>query len=288
MNVEDFFLNPLSIPQKQYEALRSFYIDHMPAKEAAKKAGFSYSYFKKLCYQFRQNLKKGINPFFQDKKTGPKKRFTKPEMIDEIIALRKKNYSILDIKAVLESKNYSISADTIDNILKEEGFAPLQKRTRNEKISVEIPSIIEAAKSIPLEIINEEFTTEKGAGPLIFLPLIEELGIIEAIKKSLFPQTSVLNDVSMILSILALKILGNERLSHDKTWNFDRALGFSAGLNVLPKNGTISSYSYRVDRSSNKRFLLELCNIFKDTGIEEGEFNLDFKAIPHWGDESVL
>jgi hypothetical protein len=37
----------------------------------------------------------------------------------------------------------------------------------------------------------------------------------------------------------------------------------------------------------NVTFLKNLSNIFeKDVG--SGEFNLDFKAIPHWGDESVL
>ena len=90
------------------------------------------------------------------------------------------------------------------------------------------------------------------------------------------------------LCFLALKIIGCERLSHDTTWNMDRALGFFAGLNVLPKQGTLSSYSYRTVRSVNRRFLVELCRIFKDDEIEQGEFNLDFKAIPHWGDKSVL
>jgi hypothetical protein len=88
--------------------------------------------------------------------------------------------------------------------------------------------------------------------------------------------------------LVALKILGNERLSHDVTWNLDRALGFFAGLNVLPKKATLSSYSYRVLRESNRSFLIELSRIFQNSELEEGEFNLDFKAIPHWGDSSVL
>ncbi|GAJ23461.1 unnamed protein product, partial [marine sediment metagenome] len=90
------------------------------------------------------------------------------------------------------------------------------------------------------------------------------------------------------LSFIALKILGSERLSHDETWNFDRALGLFAELNVLPKNATLSSYSYRVTWSENKKLLKELSRIFQDSDTEEGEFNLDFKSIPHWGDESVL
>ena len=66
-----------------------------------------------------------------------------------------------------------------------------------------------------------------------------------------------------------------------------RVLGFFAKLNVLPKTSSLSSYSYRVLRKSNRKFLISMSNIFKSE-LEEGEFNLDFKAIPHWGDASIL
>ena len=36
-----------------------------------------------------------------------------------------------------------------------------------------------------LKFESEEFYTEKGAGPLVFLPLLEELGIIDAILNQL-------------------------------------------------------------------------------------------------------
>ncbi|NIM99353.1 MAG: hypothetical protein GTO24_15145 [candidate division Zixibacteria bacterium] len=123
---------------------------------------------------------------------------------------------------------------------------------------------------------------------MIFLPLIEKLNIIPAIKNSGFPGTSVLSDVSSVLSFVALKILGNERLSHDAAWNLDRGLGFFARLNVLPKSSTLSTYSYMVQRPSNRTFLENLSRIFCDTEVEKGEFNLDFKAIPHWGEASIL
>jgi hypothetical protein len=90
------------------------------------------------------------------------------------------------------------------------------------------------------------------------------------------------------MSVLALKISGHYRASHDEAWALDRALGLFARLNVLPKNATLASYSYRVTRDMNRQFLLQLCRIFNDPQAETGEFNLDFKAIPHWGDESVL
>jgi len=91
-----------------------------------------------------------------------------------------------------------------------------------------------------------------------------------------------------VMSLLALKLLGNERLSHDAPYNLDRALGLFAGLNVLPKNATLSSYSYRVQREQNLALLRELARIFQSDDSGSDTFNLDFKAIPHWGDQSVL
>jgi hypothetical protein len=89
-----------------------------------------------------------------------------------------------------------------------------------------------------------------------------------------------------VLSFLALKLIGNKRHTHDEKWNLDRGLGLFAGLNVLPKSASLSSYSYRITREMNKMFLAQLAPIFDDSANDE--FNLDFKAIPHWGDESIL
>ena len=288
VNPKDYFLQPSNATQRQYEALKAFYVGGLPAELAAAQFGFRPTYFKKLRFEFAKKLEQGHNPLFPEKKRGPRKRFTTDETVAGIIALRKQNHSIQDIKAALGAKGISLSLDTIDKILKAEGFAPLPKRTRQERLEVSIPRKLQAPPSMPLEIGKEQFTTEQGAGPLVFLPLIEKLGIVPIIQAAGFPQTSILSDVHSVLSFLALKLMGAERLSHDSIWNMDRALGFFAGLNVLPKSTTLSTYSYRVMRPANRQFLLELSRIFQDREGEEGEFNLDFKAIPHWGEASVL
>jgi len=286
--IKNYFIQPNSTSQKIYESLRAFYIDELPDEQVAAKFGYSEAYLKKLRSIFTRQIEKGYNPFFTQNKKGPKKRFTDSNIIDQIITLRKQNYSIGDIKTTLEAKATKLSLETIDNIIKDEGFVPLPRRTRKERNSIMIPEKIEAPICQQLEIKDEEFSSERGGGILVFLPLIEKLGLIRAIRKSKFPQTSRINDVSSLMSFIALKLLGNERLSHDETWNLDRTIGLFAGLNVLPKNATLSSYSYRVLRSQNRLLLTELSHIFKDEEVETGEFNLDFKAIPHWGDASVL
>jgi hypothetical protein len=304
LNVQTYFSHPTDPSQKKYEALRSFYLDKQPANQVAQQYGYSPEYFKKLRFIFATQIKNGQNPFFKPTKKGPKKRSTSDQIIDHIVDLRKQNHSINDIKAILESKDQKLSLETIDNILKEQGFAPLPRRTRKERNSILLPAKMQAPPTQPLEIVDEEFSTQRGGGILVFLPLIERLGIVKAIRSANFPQTSVIDDVSSVMCFLALKLIGRERLSHDETWNLDRSLGLFAGLNVLPKNATLSSYSYRILRCQNQKLLTELASIFKDVEFEfeqeqeqeqeqkkkgeQSEFNLDFKAIPHWGDKSVL
>jgi transposase len=288
MEPENYFSDKMSAIQKRYEAIRAFYKENLSAKEAAKKYGFSETYFKKLRFEFRSNIRMGKDPFFQSKKPGPKERRTDRAIIEKIIAFRKRNFSILDIRTALEAEKQSLSLDAIDKILKSAGFAPLPKRTRQERNAVLPPKKIKAPKTERLEISNETFHTETGAGPLIFLPLIENLGITEAIERCGLPKTNNIDATNMVLSFLCLKLMGGGRWSHDVKWNMDRALGLFSGLNVLPKSTTLSTYSYRVTREHNIALLLELSSIFTDPAVEEGEFNLDFKAIPHWGDSSVL
>jgi DNA-binding transcriptional MerR regulator len=74
---------------------------------------------------------------------------------DTIINLRKKNYSVEEIKAILDSKEHNISQKTIYNILKEEGFSKLPRRTKKSKSQLS-PAQIPADKSITLDFDTQE------------------------------------------------------------------------------------------------------------------------------------
>jgi hypothetical protein len=65
----------------------------------------------------------------------------------------------------------------------------------------------------------------------------------------------------------------------------DRGLGMFAGLNVLPKTTWFSSYSNGVERADNVAFLKSINRIFASHGFLSDTANLDFTAIPYWGDE---
>ena len=56
MDVINFFQNPQTIAQKQYEALRMFFIDGTSAYETADKFGYSYRGFTSLVAYFKSKL----------------------------------------------------------------------------------------------------------------------------------------------------------------------------------------------------------------------------------------
>jgi hypothetical protein len=286
MNIKNYFKCPVSMPQRQYEALRAHFIEGLSISDVSLRYYLSESYLRKVKSDVQKRLDAGQDPFFLEKSFGPKSSHKADPVRDQVIRLRQNNLSIVDIKSALESLGHKISLDTIHRVLIDAGFKRLERRTYKEKRQIIIPTEFETSRSKTLEICDEKISTGKSGGVLAFLPLIKQLGIIEAIEKAKFPETSEISAVSYILSFLALKLVGNKRVSHDESWGLDRVLGLFAGLNVLPKSASLSSYSYRVSRSCNRTFLVELSKIFDN--IDEDSFNLDFKTIPHWGDDSIL
>lgn len=286
MDLEVYFQNPTSIQQRQYEALRAHFVEGVPFEEAAKRFSLSLTYLLKCRSEYQNTLKVGVEPFFILKSTGPKSRYKAEGVRELIVQLRQRNLSIVDIKVILELNHHRLSLDTIDTVLKEEGFSRLPRRTREKRQHSDVANAFRPPKTERLDELEHEYSTGASGGILCFLPLLERLGIIKIIQAVGFPETSEIPALSYILSFLALKLQGNKRISHDENWSLDSALGFFAGLNVLPKSASLSSYSYRISRDVVQRFLVGLSRVFGS--LDNQEFNLDFKTIPHWGDESVL
>jgi hypothetical protein len=92
-----------------------------------------------------------------------------------------------------------------------------------------------------------------------------------------------------VLSLLALKLTGTERLSHVMDVCADPGFALFAGLNVLPKTTALSTYSYRIARPMTASLLASYCQALTGAGLLPGRsFNLDFHAIPHRGEQAVL
>jgi hypothetical protein len=212
------------------------------------------------------------------------------ELKELILSLRKQNYSILDIQAALDTMGHKASHDFIHRILVEDGFSRLPRRNTLEKRKGSVSCLAAPqTRSLDWELdMGRTFHSERGIGLLTLLPLLVKLKVHRWIDHARYPETSELNRTQSVLSFLALKLSGYERYSQDDLWAMDRSLGLFAGLNVLPKAATLSSYSYRVEREMNVRFLRAMQKTFDQEGVFSGLVNLDFTAIPHWGDASVL
>jgi transposase len=59
-----FFRQPASPRQRQYEALRSVFVDGLSQKEAADRFGYSYDAFRQLVHEFRQSFRGDQTPPF--------------------------------------------------------------------------------------------------------------------------------------------------------------------------------------------------------------------------------
>ena len=281
-----FHMNHL-VKKRQYDALREFFFLKYPAVEVAKKYGYTEASFYSLTRDFRNYLKKDMEEdfFFQSKHRGRKKRAIS-ELDDIIITHRKQNFSVEEIVIISNAMGYDVTYGYVYSLLRKEGFGRLPRRSKQEKKDVE-PVKIKAPETCSLEFEPEKFHST-STGLLVFLPIIKKYGLDKVIARSSYPETSVVNKISSILSFVALKVSNIKRYSKDDLWCMDRGTGLFAGLNVLPKAAWFSSYSSRVTSEMNKGFLRALHRIWTENGLLSGTSNLDFTTIPYWGNDDHL
>lgn len=290
MDPKIFFQTPKSPTQKQYEALRAFFVENKPAKDVASKYGYTASSFYSLTRDFKKLLNdpaSALKKFFVYSQPGPKPKKQEANVNNLIIILRKKYLSVSDIKSILDSQNLDVSETYIYNLLKREGFARLPRRdiqTRRET-AANVPIMAPKAELISED--RENFNTP-SVGILSFIPYIVEYGIDRLIMASAYPGTKTIPTLNSILSFLALKLSNIRRYTTDDLWCMDRGLGLFAGLSVLPKAAWFTSYSHRVTREMNLSFLKSLHVLWRETGLLSDTVNLDFVAVPYWGDDSHL
>jgi len=284
---KNFFLDPNDPMQKRYEALRASFVDGLSAEEVAKRFGFSVH----TVHALRRDFKAGnLPPFFKTLKKGPQGRQDTTLMAkNRIIELRKQNYSIEEIEEVLLRENYDITAKTIHHVLKDEGFARLFRRTHAEKRIALQQAKDPAEKANVDQFGRHQYVKTSYGGIFLFIPLILTLGLESLFSKIGFYGSKQLPRLNYLMSFLALKLIGKERLSHVSDLSFDYGLGAFAGLNVLPKISAMTQYSYQNPRDLVVRLLKQWNEVLRDQGCIIGDhINLDFHSTPHWGDESQL
>ena len=290
--IVQYFAKPDQPLHRQYIALRSFFYDGNTAETVAAEYGYTVSTIYTLARDFKIKLREcsdhGEDPFFQKLKPGRKKHDRDDELVETILNLRKKQLSIPDIKIFLDGKGYNVSEGFIYDVCDENGFARLPKRSKCQQQELMRNSGYANVLHAPISEMhpftdNEQFSS-KGVGVLCFLPFIKMYEIDKAIEASSYPETGQIGKLSSILAFQALKLSNVQRYGQDDGWCMDRGLGMFAGLNVLPKTTWYSSYSAAIERKDNIAFLKSLNRIFADKELLSDTSNLDFTAIPYWGD----
>lgn len=287
---EEYFRNPQNAYHKQYRAMLDFFHHKMTADEVAARHGYAVS----TVYSMSRDLKHKLNnseedPYFKTVTLGRKLLDEDGTLTAMIAALRKKYLSVPEIKSILEAAEINVSLQYIDSVLKKEGFAPLPRRDSEMKqeLKVEIPDKLLAEKARGLDFRREKFTSQL-AGILCFLPFVTYYGLDQVIANSAYPETNQLDRATSIYAFLALKLSSIKRYSADDLWCMDRGMGLFAGLNVLPKTAWFSSYSSGVKHEMNIDFLKSLYQVWQANGMLSDTANLDFTAVPYWGDADAL
>jgi transposase len=209
-DMQRIFLEPSNSTHRQYEALRAYFVEGLPSKEAAARFSYSPGTFRVLCHQLRQDPNK---QFFLPPQKGPQRAPKKENLREKVVVLRKQNLSIYDISEVLAAEKNRLSPAAISLILKEEGFARLPRRADEERPLRPGPQKAEPADLRRLDLSPRSFRTQFG-GLFLFLPSLVQMDFEKVIGNADLPGSKMIPASCAIRSLLALKLYGRRRHSH--------------------------------------------------------------------------
>jgi hypothetical protein len=274
-----FFLSPDQPLQRQYEALRAFFVEELPSAEAAQLFSYSPGAFRVLVYQFRHDLEKR-SAFFRPIQRGPRSAPARDRVRQSAVALRKRNLSVYDIQRELAQAGHRISINALTVLLREEGFARLPRRRDEERPATLKPDAAEVADIRRLDLSPRAFRTT-AAGLFLFVPLLEGIDLGHVVEAGGLPGSKQIPAEQAVRSLLALKLLGTERKSHVMDLVFDPAIALFAGLNAVPKRSYLAAYSSRVDHRANLRLMDAWFEQVEPMGLPHGSsLDLDFHTVP--------
>jgi hypothetical protein len=282
-----FFLAPESPTQRQYEALRAYYVEQLPSRQVARRFGYTPGSFRVLCHQFRHDPAKRA-AFFPATGRGPHAAPARDPVRDLVVAMRKRNLSVYDIRRELAAAGHDISINALSVLLREEGFARLPRRLDDERPQATRPEAAAMADVRALSTEPRSFRTRLG-GLWLFVPLMRDIHLAEVLSKADLPGSTPIPAEQAIRTLLALKLIGKERKSHVMDLVCDEGIALFAGLNVVPKRSYLAAYSSRVDRRANLRLLDAWSDEVHRVGLPRGRsFDLDFHTVPANAQEEPL
>ncbi|MGA2191228.1 MAG: hypothetical protein ABSH33_22160 [Steroidobacteraceae bacterium] len=278
-------MTPASAKQRQYEALRAFFVEGRPSREVARAFGYSTGSFQVLCHHFRRET----DPvFFVSPRPGPRDQPKKSAARELIVELRKRNYSVYEISESLKERQLSLSPTAVREVLKVEGFAPLPRRAdeeRPDRARATIEAVADVRRFAP---IQQDFQTRCG-GLFLFVPYLVRLSLETLAKGARLRGSKMIPAAHALRASLALKLWSIERKSHVMALVADQGLALFAGLNAFPKKSYLSEYSSHITHAQNTALLAAYQHQIADDELLPGRsFNLDFHSVPYYGEHPVI
>jgi hypothetical protein len=278
----EYFTEPGEPAQRRYEALRHYFVEEASAEAVGARFGYSPA----TVHQLAAELRAGRSSFFRSSKPGPKGPRKTATVRDRVLVLRARDASVTEIAQALAAEGSPVSAQTVWAILKAEGIERLQRRGPGGPAPRLEPVRAGAIEGWPA---GARYDCDH-AGLYLLLPAMATLGLDTLVGAARYPATSVLSSFHSLASLLLLKCSRRGRAANAFPLGADPGLGLALGLVALPKATHLTSYSYRVRRSSNVAMLEGLGRRCREVGLYSGEggFNLDFHTIRHHGEEVPL
>ena len=254
-----------------------------PAAEVANAFGYTIETLNSLVRDFRA----GRREFFLSSRPGPKRAPAKDRAHGRIVELRSAGHSIDEIALVLTREGIALNRTGIAEVIADEGFGRLWRR----------PEALRGAprrEQLPRTGVIDfeqwpERVQSKHAGLLLCMGDLVALDLPAIVKAAGYPGTTVIPALSSILSLLALKLANIRRTSHVEDLATDPGAALFAGLSSLPKTTALTSYSYKLSHERQHAFLQALNSAMLRAGLIDGsDFDLDFHAIMHWGEDAAL
>lgn len=280
-----FFAEPATPRQRQYEALRAYFVERLASAEAARRFGYSPGAFRVLCHTFRRGE---LPDFFTTAHPGPREQPKKSAAQKQIVALRKRNYSVYEISQALKEQGTPLSATAVREVLAAEEFAPLPRRLDEERPGRVGPSAEAVANVGDFTLSSREFTTRVG-GLFLFIADLVRIDTDALALAAKLPGSRMIPAAHALRAALALKLWSIERKSHVMALVADEGLALFCGLNAMPKKSFLSEYSSRITRQTVSRLLASWHTRFAGDALFTGEsLNLDFHSVPYFGEHPLV
>lgn len=281
----EFFADPQHATHRRYEALRAYLYEGYSAAEVADWFGYSVQTLRTLVRDFRA----GRTEFFIDARPGPKTAPAKDAARERVIELRRdQQLSIDEIAVVLAREGLALNRTGISEIIAAQGLPRLWRRPADQRGVPVVRDRLPRAGLIDFDRLPDTFDT-RFAGLLLALPDLVALDLPGVVEAAGYPGTREIPAVSYVASLLATKLIALRRIGHVDDIAADPGAGLFAGLSTIPKTTALRTYSYRPDHPRQQRFLTALSKAMVNQGMIQGaDFDLDFHAIQHWGQEPAL